>query len=236
MACASRAPRDDREVGRRPGCSSSCSWASGSRALIASLFLQRRSAVPYGQAMGPVTKSTQVRVSSRARTTDLPARGTGLVVAALALTVVAACSAEEETGVSTTQLDETTRLASTAASTAAGITAADITDAREGISAVGGDASTTTSVSIGLTANATFRAFTVCTGGGDVELDLAGTAQELSCDGQVREVAELVVPDAEAEAVCLDGANDTNGVWPSLKLMVPRSAVGRVARPDRVGL
>ncbi|ABS04035.1 hypothetical protein Krad_2560 [Kineococcus radiotolerans SRS30216 = ATCC BAA-149] len=145
--------------------------------------------------MGAATMSTQVRAHSQGRSSDLPARGLGLALAALALTVGAACSAQEETGVSTTQMDETTRLASTAASTATGITAADITRPQEGISAVGGDASTTTSVSIGLTANATFRAFTVCTGGGDLELDLAGTAQELACDGQVREVAELVVPD-----------------------------------------
>lgn len=48
--------------------------------------------------------------------------------------------------------------------------------------------------------------------------------------------AELMVPDAEAEAVCRNEASETKGVWPSLKLMVPRSAVGRVARPDRVGL
>lgn len=96
-------------------------------------------------------------------------------MAALALTVGAACSAREETGVSTTQLDETARLASTAARTATGITAEGITDTQEGISAVGGDASSTTSVSIGLTANATLRAFTVCTGGGDLELDLTGT-------------------------------------------------------------
>lgn len=177
------------------------------------IFLQRRSAVLYGRAMGPATTSTQVRAQSRARITDLPARGLGLALAALALTVGAACSAQEETGVSATQMDETTRLASTAASTATGITVADITDAQEGISAVGGDASSTTSVSIGLTANATFRAFTVCTGGGDVELDLAGTAQELTCDGQVREVAELVVPNTGDVQFKPSRVNDVASAW-----------------------
>ena len=112
-------------------------------------------------------------------------------MAAPALTVGAACSAREETGVSTTQLDETARLASTAAGTATGITTAGIADTQEGISTVGGNASSTTSVSIGSTA--TLRAFTVCTGGGDLELDLAGTAQQLTSDGQVREVSELLV-------------------------------------------
>lgn len=71
----------------------------------------------------------------------------------------------------------------------------------------------------------------------DVDVE-AVTNDRLEAGAVIGEVpdAELVVPDAEAEAVRRDEANETKGVWPSLKLMVPRSAVGRVARPDKVGL
>ena len=72
------------------------------------------------------------------------------------------------------------------------------------------------------------------------EADAGGSAMEerLEADTVVQELlnAELVIPVAEAEAACLDETNETEGVWPSLKRMVPRSAVGRVARPERVGL
>jgi hypothetical protein len=163
--------------------------------------------------MRPATTSTQAKSRSRVRITSLRSRGLGLALAALVLSVGAACSAQEETGVSTTQMDETLGLASTAAETATGITAANIKDPQEGITAVGGDASTTSSVSIGLRANATFRAFTVCTGGGDVEVDLAGTAQELTCDGQVREVAELVIPDTGDVQFKPSRVNDVASAW-----------------------
>ncbi|WP_370442582.1 hypothetical protein [Kineococcus halophytocola] len=121
---------------------------------------------------------------------------------------VAACTSDQEAGVPDNRVDEAVGLA-TSAATAARAAAGAAGETPAVLGTVGGQAVVGQGASVPLTANSTVRAFAVCVGGGDVDLDLAGTARTLTCDGQVQEVPELPVPgtgDSKVEPSRVDGS------------------------------
>jgi hypothetical protein len=108
------------------------------------------------------------------------------LVAPLALLALASCSSGTDDAVSPSP-DALTRISDIAydAATAAG------DGPQGGGGGSGGDAST---VRLGgFTGGATYGAYTVCTGGGSIGMNLAGTDVLLDCDGQAHRIQALVL-------------------------------------------
>ena len=78
---------------------------------------------------------------------------------------------------------------------------------------VGGDGQSESTVSTTLPQGSTVGVFAVCTGSGAVELDLAGRLQALECDGVVRQLDDLVLPDDELAVFRTTGPTDEPSAW-----------------------
>ena len=124
----------------------------------------------------------------------------------LALGAVGGCSGGDDVDAVAvaSSVDEAMRLASDAL-TAAGATPLG--------SAVGGDGRTESTVSATLPQGVTIGVFAVCTGGGTVGLDLAGTALDLDCDGQGRRLDDLALPSDEQAVFQVTEPTDEPSAW-----------------------
>lgn len=81
------------------------------------------------------------------------------------------------------------------------------------LSVVGGDAHQLSRSDFGtFTGGATYGAFAACTGGGDVEMELAGEAYVLDCDGTGHRVASVVLP-SDTVTFRVTRPNDVPSVW-----------------------
>ena len=78
---------------------------------------------------------------------------------------------------------------------------------------VGGDGQTESTASTTLTQGDTIGVFAVCTGGDSLGLDLAGTAQQLDCDGRARQLDDLVLPEDEQAVFQVTDPTDGPSAW-----------------------
>ena len=131
------------------------------------------------------------------------ARAAGPVALVALLGALSACSRDDAPSTSTAALDEVDAIVGDAARAAGG----------SSMGGAAGDARTGSSVSLTLTANSTVRAFYACTGGGSIELNLNGAAEDLDCEEQVREIEEFVVPDTGSVVFEASRPNDVPSAW-----------------------
>ena len=132
----------------------------------------------------------------------MPRRTRHVLLGLLLLSSATACSGETDEpppGATPAAMD-----IATAALTASGATS---------LGAVGGDAAQESTASTTLPWGGTVGVFAACTGGGDVSLDLAGTAQTLDCDGQAHRLDDLVLPDDELPSFRVTEPNDEPSTW-----------------------
>ena len=78
---------------------------------------------------------------------------------------------------------------------------------------VGGDGRSESTASTTLPQGSTVGVFAVCTGSGTVGLDLAGTRQAVECDGVVRQLDDLVLPDDELAVFRVAEPTDEPSAW-----------------------
>lgn len=131
------------------------------------------------------------------------ARAAGPVALLALLGALSSCSQDDAPSTSTADLDEVTSIVDAAALAAGG----------PSMGGAAGDAQTDGSVSLGLAANSTVRAFYACTGGGSIELNLNGTEEDLDCDEKTHEIEEFVVPDTGSVVFRASRPNSVPSAW-----------------------
>ena len=81
------------------------------------------------------------------------------------------------------------------------------------LGAVGGSGQSDQTASVTLPQGSTVGVFAACTGGGDLDLDLAGTVQPLDCDGRAHQLDDLTLPGHELPVFGISRPSEVPSAW-----------------------